>query len=305
MNILYNIKAQYNYYPFGKQWEDVNLMANTNRYTFSGKEKQTVRDLGWLDFMARMYSNSEIPMFTTQDPLAEKKPWMSPYVYCSNNPVGRTDPNGMLDDDYFNKNGQYLGSDNAATDFVRIINQSDWDKNKEVKENGTETIDHSVGNTNSMNFSEATDMTTESALSVYQHYNPTDLSLEAHPNERTGVGGLAFNFKRENGIVSERIYIKIEGNRQTKMADRANQIINAFVHENKHYSDYKELGINQYLQIYKKSVDWLERRAVIKQMNHESWNKTTKEFQESIKRYGKSNGLLFPISPIPSIVIIK
>jgi hypothetical protein len=25
------IKAQYNYYPFGKQWEDVNLMANTNR----------------------------------------------------------------------------------------------------------------------------------------------------------------------------------------------------------------------------------------------------------------------------------
>ncbi|MDR2065797.1 MAG: hypothetical protein LBP85_08845 [Prevotellaceae bacterium] len=56
MNNINNIKGQYNYYPFGKQWEDLNLMANTNRYTFSGKEKQTVKDLGWLDFTARMLS---------------------------------------------------------------------------------------------------------------------------------------------------------------------------------------------------------------------------------------------------------
>jgi RHS repeat-associated protein len=91
------VKGQYNYYPFGKQWEDINLMANTNRYTFSGKEKQTVRDLGWLDFMARMYVNSEIPRFTTQDPLSEMKPWMSPYAYCLNNPLKFVDPDGMAE----------------------------------------------------------------------------------------------------------------------------------------------------------------------------------------------------------------
>jgi RHS repeat-associated protein len=89
------VKGQYNYYPFGKQWEDANLMTNTNRYTFSGKEKQTVNDLGWLDFMARMYANSEIPRFTTQDPLSEKYYSWSPYVYCAGNPVNRIDPNGM------------------------------------------------------------------------------------------------------------------------------------------------------------------------------------------------------------------
>ncbi|MDR2408010.1 MAG: hypothetical protein LBE13_07860 [Bacteroidales bacterium] len=92
-----NIKAQYNYYPFGKQWEDPNLMANTNRYTFSGKEKQTVRDLGFLDFGARMLE-TEIGRWFVIDPLAEKYYSVSPYVYCSNNPIGRTDPNGMLDD---------------------------------------------------------------------------------------------------------------------------------------------------------------------------------------------------------------
>jgi RHS repeat-associated protein len=62
--------------------------------SFSGKEKQTVRDLGWLDFSARMYANCEMPIFTTQDPLAEKYYSVSPYIYCMNNPVRFIDPNG-------------------------------------------------------------------------------------------------------------------------------------------------------------------------------------------------------------------
>ncbi|MBF0576015.1 hypothetical protein IR022_08525 [Dysgonomonas sp. GY617] len=32
------------------------------------------------------------------DPLSEKKPWLSPYLYCSNNPINRIDPYGR--DDY-------------------------------------------------------------------------------------------------------------------------------------------------------------------------------------------------------------
>jgi RHS repeat-associated protein len=70
------------------------IYSITNRYTFSGKEKQTVKDLGWLDFTARMLSDSEIPLFTTQDPLAEKYYSVSPYVYCENNPVNFIDPDG-------------------------------------------------------------------------------------------------------------------------------------------------------------------------------------------------------------------
>jgi RHS repeat-associated protein len=114
------IKAQYNYYPFGKQWEDINLMANTNRYTFSGKEKQTVKDLGYLDFIARMYANSEIPMFTTQDPLAEKYYSVSPYAYCANNPVNRTDPNGM-DIWEVNKQGQVKWIEESKTHVLYAL----------------------------------------------------------------------------------------------------------------------------------------------------------------------------------------
>jgi RHS repeat-associated protein len=70
MNI--NIKEQKDYYPFGKEHENANLMSSTNRWGYNGKEKQTIRDLGWLDFSARMYANCEMPIFTTQDPLAEE-----------------------------------------------------------------------------------------------------------------------------------------------------------------------------------------------------------------------------------------
>jgi RHS repeat-associated protein len=87
------ITAQYNYYPFGKPWEDPYSPVSTNRYTFSGKEKQTVRNLGWLDFSARML-NGEIPIFTTQDPLAEKYYSISPYAYCAGNPINAIDEKG-------------------------------------------------------------------------------------------------------------------------------------------------------------------------------------------------------------------
>ena len=34
-----------------------------------------------------------------------QKPWLSPYHYCSNNPVGRIDPKGMMDDWYLKADG--------------------------------------------------------------------------------------------------------------------------------------------------------------------------------------------------------
>ncbi|MDR2408012.1 MAG: hypothetical protein LBE13_07870 [Bacteroidales bacterium] len=70
-----------------------NLMANTNRYTFSGKEKQTIKDLGFLDFGARMLE-TEIGRWFVIDPLAEKYYSVSPYVYCVNNPIKYIDPAG-------------------------------------------------------------------------------------------------------------------------------------------------------------------------------------------------------------------
>ena len=48
------------------------------------------------DYGARGYYPAS-GRFMTVDPLCEMKPWQSPYMYCSGNPMNRTDPTGMVD----------------------------------------------------------------------------------------------------------------------------------------------------------------------------------------------------------------
>lgn len=60
--------------------------------------------------------------FLTIDPLAEKYPWQSPYVYCSNNPVNRIDPSGMAD---FWHNGRVIGNDGVDDNRILVIKTSE------------------------------------------------------------------------------------------------------------------------------------------------------------------------------------
>ncbi len=42
------------------------------------------------------------------DPLAERRPWESPYLWCAGNPVRNIDPDGQ--NPVYNQNGMYLGN---------------------------------------------------------------------------------------------------------------------------------------------------------------------------------------------------
>jgi len=53
------------------------------------------------DFSARWLDNT-VPGFTSSDPLAERHPDESTYLYCGNNPVHRVDPTGM---EWYTKHG--------------------------------------------------------------------------------------------------------------------------------------------------------------------------------------------------------
>ncbi|MDR1199209.1 MAG: hypothetical protein LBK94_09420 [Prevotellaceae bacterium] len=88
------IKEQKDFYPFGKEHENPDLITSTNRYTFSGKEKQVVGGVNFLDFSNRMYDDF-ICRWTTQDPLQEKFYSWSSYNYCMGNPVKLIDPDGQ------------------------------------------------------------------------------------------------------------------------------------------------------------------------------------------------------------------
>ncbi len=63
-------------------------------YRFNGKESQKFAGLPYLDYGARFYHPLS-SRWTTMDPMSEKYYSVSPYAFCSNNPVNFVDWDGM------------------------------------------------------------------------------------------------------------------------------------------------------------------------------------------------------------------
>jgi RHS repeat-associated protein len=81
------------YMPFGETMVDERTYSTFNsRYTFSGKEKDDETQYSY--FGARYY-DSDLSVWLSVDPLADKYPTMSPFMYCAGNPVVLVDPDGL------------------------------------------------------------------------------------------------------------------------------------------------------------------------------------------------------------------
>ena len=116
------VRQVVNYYPFGTPYCDAtsSLYAGQQPYKFNSKEFDTTHGLNTYDYGARQY-NSILPSWDRLDPLCEKYYSISPYAYCHDNPVNTTDPDGM--DDYYDINGNFLGTNNNQTDYIYIANK--------------------------------------------------------------------------------------------------------------------------------------------------------------------------------------
>jgi hypothetical protein len=104
------------YTPFGVQMDGRKFVVDDYRYHFNGMEKDNEIAEGVLTAEFWEY-DSRSGRRWNQDPVV--KPFRSPYDAFSNSPITRIDPRG--DDDYFDKDGRYLGSDGAETNDVRIV----------------------------------------------------------------------------------------------------------------------------------------------------------------------------------------
>ena len=116
--------VQYLYYlPWGEDYLNQRRNGYAGaRHTFSAKEKDTETGLSY--FGSRYYS-SDLSIWLSVDPMSDKYPSLSPYVYCVNNPIKLVDPNGeeIVDENgvkcYDEKKGWL---DNAPEDTKRIGN---------------------------------------------------------------------------------------------------------------------------------------------------------------------------------------
>ncbi len=92
--IKYNHNTHQVNIAYGMRFADV-FEGTADRFQYGGKEIDRFSGLDLHDFSARWY-DQQLCRFTTPDPLQEKYPHLSPYLYCAPNPLRYTDPTGMV-----------------------------------------------------------------------------------------------------------------------------------------------------------------------------------------------------------------
>ena len=88
----YGKPIQYIHYaPYGELIDNQQTIDYDERYKFTGKERDS--ESGYDYFGARYYA-SPFSFWLSVDPLADKYPAISPYAYCTWNPIKFIDPDG-------------------------------------------------------------------------------------------------------------------------------------------------------------------------------------------------------------------
>ena len=139
------------YVPFGETFIDERRSQSswTTPYLFSGKEQD--EETGLLYFGAR-YQDSKYGIWYSVDPLAEKYPDISSYVYCHNNPVNMIDPDGMEDVKYSNLKQKWhtfdVNKDNVVLNAATVVGHS---TNRQSSAEGNATRRFKINFSNSAN----------------------------------------------------------------------------------------------------------------------------------------------------------
>ena len=90
-------------------------------FTFSAKEKD--QETGFSYFGSRYYS-SDLSIWLSVDPMSDKYPSLSPYVYCADNPIKLVDPNGEDIIEVDKKTGKTTITEQKGNDILRCGNKS-------------------------------------------------------------------------------------------------------------------------------------------------------------------------------------
>ena len=149
-------------------------------HAFSSKERDTETGLSY--FGARYYS-SDLSVWLSVDPMSGKYPSLSPYVYCADNPVKLTDPDGRwipgLDEDNNIIVTQEEGDDlNSFREFMGAAYSDDEIQNMYGQmQDGTINLTKTYGNEFQIMTNALNDAKKDPFFTQNQNYNCWGASL--------------------------------------------------------------------------------------------------------------------------------
>ena len=186
-----------------------------NVTSFTGKEKDS--ETGFYYFGARYYDPSLSGLFISIDPMSDKYPSISPYVYCNWNPVKLVDPDGEEASEHIDKfgyiivhyedgdNGVYLhneGTTKEKIDMDRMIQNNTYGFGEKIGELGVE-IDMNAFFINKLDESSTVAKTIGKSgdverLRQYAEKVKTNGVWDLKNNKNT-IWGVAWNYDMNNG----------------------------------------------------------------------------------------------------------
>ena len=235
-------------------------------HTFSAKEKDTETGLSY--FGSRYYS-SDLSIWLSVDPMSDKYPSLSPYVYCANNPIKLVDPNGEEIGDFFDYNGNFLGTDGIDDGKIYITTQESWDKCS-LLENGMTLI--TIPQLGFSRKPSQTDLTDDAILNILSYYNTTKYTVTEENQEDNSL--------LSTHVRSGKLTANISNWRWNEFLDNSYDIKSSFDHEQGHFKQREEIGVNAMLD---KTRDECEKYAIDYQQSQPNYSKTSSKYKENIE----------------------
>ncbi len=125
------------YYPSGLPYYESEGQS-LQPYKYNDKEFMEMHGYDSYDYGARGLHSAKM-RFDTMDPLAEKYYSVSPYAYCANNPIRYVDPDGRNYGDFYDMNGNRIGTDgiNDKKKYIVLDKQESKQIEKTDKQGNT------------------------------------------------------------------------------------------------------------------------------------------------------------------------
>ena len=133
------------YAPYGELIANQQMIGYDERYKFTGKERDT--ETGYDYFGARFYDHRK-GFWNSVDPLADKYPNVTPYLYCNGNPIMLVDPTGewiaVVSNDDTGTSYTVVGGAVDNEDCHVYVVGNDYDPNSGIKPQGAAILGQTV-----------------------------------------------------------------------------------------------------------------------------------------------------------------